>query len=132
MLNCSLKNSYIKLWVIFSSILLLSTVASAGTVKHEQQIPVPGMVTMVDLGAKTCVPCKMMEPILDELEKEYKDRAAILFIDVWENPDAGKSYGVNVIPTQIFYDIHGKEVSRHVGFLDKASIVAELEKNGVE
>ncbi|WP_136810291.1 thioredoxin family protein [Desulfosediminicola flagellatus] len=132
MLNRSLKNYYIKFWVILSSILLLTTFASAGTVKHEKQIPVPGMVTMVDLGAGTCIPCKMMAPILDELEKEYKDRAAIVFIDVWENPDAGKNYGVKMIPTQIFYDTHGKEVSRHVGFLDKASIVDELEKNGVE
>lgn len=90
------------------------------------------MVTMVDLGAKTCIPCKMMAPIMEELEKEYKDRAAIVFIDVWENPDAGKNYGVKAIPTQIFYDVHGKEVYRHIGFLDKAGIVAELEKNGVE
>lgn len=90
------------------------------------------MVTMVDLGAKKCIPCKMMAPIMKELENEYKDRAAIVFIDVWENPEAGKQFGIKLIPTQIFYDADGKEILRHEGFFDKASIVAELQKMGVK
>ncbi len=64
--------------------------------------PVPGMVTMVDLGAHSCIPCKMMAPILEELEKEYKGKAAIIFIDVWQNEDEGKRFAVSIIPTQIF------------------------------
>ena len=89
------------------------------------------MVTMVDLGAKKCVPCKMMAPIMEDLEKEYKDQAAIVFVDVWVNPDAGKKFGIRAIPTQIFFDAEGKEVLRHEGFFDKAGIVAELQKLGV-
>ncbi len=95
-------------------------------------IPVPGAVTMVDLGAKSCIPCKMMEPILEELEKEYEGRAAIIFIDVYENYDAVSQFGIKAIPTQIFYDDQGREHMRHVGFMDKESIVAVLEKLGVE
>lgn len=101
--------------------------ATAGADK----VPVPGMVTMVDLGAKKCVPCKMMAPILEALEKEYKERAAIIFIDVWENPEAGKEFGIHVIPTQIFYDASGREVKRHQGFMSREVIVAELDKLGV-
>ena len=97
-----------------------------------QKLPVPGMVTMIDLGAKKCIPCKMMAPIMDELEKEYKDRAAIIFIDVWENPDAARKFGINTIPTQIFYDAEGKEMLRHIGFFDKKGIIAELRKLGVK
>jgi thioredoxin 1 len=74
----------------------------------------------------------MMAPILEELKEEYTDRAAIIFIDVWVNPDAGRQFGIRAIPTQIFFDAEGKEVGRHEGFLDKASIVAELQKLGVE
>lgn len=103
--------------------------AAAGEIP---QAPVPGMVTMVDLGAKKCIPCKMMAPIIEELEKEYKDRAAIVFIDVWENPDAGPQFGIKLIPTQIFYDAKGREMLRHEGFMEKAAIVAELEKLGVK
>ncbi len=95
--------------------------------KNDIQVPVPGMVTMVDLGAKSCIPCKMMTPILEELEKEYKDRAAIVFIDVWKHPDQTPLFGIKAIPTQIFYDKNGKEVRRHEGFMDKQSIVAVLE-----
>ena len=50
-------------------------------------VPVKDMVTMVDIGAKKCIPCKMMAPILESLEKEYKGKAAIIFIDVWETSD---------------------------------------------
>lgn len=92
------------------------------------ELPVKGMVTMIDIGAKKCIPCKMMAPILEELEKEYKGMAAIVFIDVWQNPEESKKYRIRSIPTQIFYDTEGKEVYRHEGFFDKASIVAKLEQ----
>ncbi|MCP4020298.1 MAG: thioredoxin family protein, partial [Desulfobacteraceae bacterium] len=98
------------------------------------QIPVKGMVTMVDLGAKKCIPCKMMAPILADLKKEYDGKAAIVFIDVWqkENQPHAKKFKVRAIPTQIFFDKDGKEISRHVGFMDKKTIVATLEKLGVK
>lgn len=91
-------------------------------------LPVKGTVTLVDLGATTCVPCKMMAPILEELKKEYKGKAEVLFIDVYDPANAGKAkaFKIMVIPTQIFYDRHGKEVFRHVGFFDKKSISAKL------
>lgn len=95
-------------------------------------IPVPGKVTLVDIGAKTCIPCMMMAPIVESLEKEYKDRAAVVFIDVSEHPAAGKKFAIKLIPTQIFFNAKGKEVLRHEGFMDKAAIVAELQKLGVQ
>ncbi|MBM9510944.1 co-chaperone YbbN [Desulfogranum marinum] len=119
--------------ILVQIVLLVSLVAgSAYASTDTQEIPVPGMVTMVDLGAKKCIPCKMMAPVMEELEKEYAGRAAIVFIDVWEKPNAGKKFGIRAIPTQIFYDSAGIEVLRHEGFFDKASIVAELQKLGVK
>lgn len=93
----------------------------------DQAIPVPGMVTMVDLGSHSCIPCKMMAPILKELEREYKGKVGIIFIDVWQNEEAGKRYGVQAIPTQIFFDKNSKEVFRHVGFMEKQAIIDQLE-----
>lgn len=113
-------------------LLTLTLFAPAARTEEPSKVPVPGKVTMVDIGAQKCIPCKMMAPIIEELQKEYKDRAAIIFIDVWENPAAGKQYRIQLIPTQIFYTAEGKEVLRHEGFMDKAAIVAELEKLGVE
>ena len=105
---------------------------SAGQSSSIPDVPAKGMVTMVDIGAHKCIPCKMMAPIIESLEKEYKGKAAIVFIDVWENREQGQRFGIHSIPTQIFYDKDGKEVYRHEGFLSENSIVAELEKLGVK
>ncbi len=94
-------------------------------------VPAPGMVTMLDVGATECIPCKMMAPIIEELRVEYEGRAAVLFIDVWKHPEQGARFGVQGIPTQIFYDAGGREVGRHVGFLDKESIRDTFAKLGV-
>ena len=94
-------------------------------------VPTPGRVTMVDLGADKCIPCKMMAPIIEELRKEYDGRASIIFIDVWKHREQAQRFGIRAIPTQIFYDKEGKEVGRHVGFMDKKSIVEMFKKLGV-
>ncbi|GAB7082380.1 thioredoxin family protein [Megalodesulfovibrio paquesii] len=109
-------------------LLLMASLAFA----QAPQVPTPGMVTMVDLGAKKCIPCKMMAPILEALEKEYDGRAAIVFIDVWENPNEADKFDLRSIPTQIFYDAEGRERWRHIGFLEKAFIEAKLKELGVQ
>ena len=93
-------------------------------------IPVKNTVTLVDLGAKTCVSRKLMAPILEELQEEYKGRAEVIFIDVWDEANKGKAkaFKIMAIPTQIFYDKQGKEVFRHLGFMDKKAIVVKLEE----
>jgi len=96
------------------------------------QVPVKGMVTMIDLGATECVPCKMMAPIMEKMEKKYQGKAAIVFIDVWKNRDQVSRFGIRAIPTQVFYDATGREVSRHVGFMSEAAIVEQLTKMGVK
>lgn len=95
------------------------------------EIPVKDMVTMVDLGAGKCIPCKLMAPIIKNLQEEYKGKAAIVFIDVWKNPEQEKKFNIHTIPTQIFYDEDGKEIYRHEGFFAKDGILAVLKKAGV-
>ncbi|MCL4786823.1 MAG: thioredoxin family protein [Verrucomicrobia bacterium] len=87
---------------------------------------------LIDLGAGKCIPCKMMKPILDDLKANYGDRFTTEFIDVWENPDAGKPYGIEMIPTQIFFDAEGKELFRHVGFFGKEDILGKWKELGVD
>ena len=94
-------------------------------------VPVRGMATMVDLGANECIPCKMMVPVMEKVEKKYKGKAAVFFIDVWKNKEPAKRFGIRAIPTQIFFDKQGKEVRRHEGFLSEAEIDRIFEKMGV-
>lgn len=97
-----------------------------------EKVPKKGMVTMLDLGAHKCIPCKMMAPIIEQLKREYKGKAAIVFVDVWEHREQARKYGIRAIPTQIFFDKSGKEVFRHEGFMDKKSIVRVLGELGVK
>jgi thioredoxin 1 len=98
-----------------------------------QGVPSPshGKVAMIDLGATECIPCKMMAPIIEELQKEYAGRVDIIFIDVWKDPAQAKKYGIRAIPTQVFFDKNGNEVHRNIGFMDKKRIVEILSKLGV-
>ena len=91
-----------------------------------------GLPRLVDLGADKCIPCKMMAPILEELKEEYTGKLDVEFIDVWKNPDAGKQYGIQLIPTQIFFDATGKELFRHEGFFSKEDILAKWKEFGVD
>jgi thioredoxin 1 len=96
------------------------------------EVPVKGMVTLVDLGARTCIPCKMMAPILKKLEKEYAGKAAVIFLDVQEYPALIKRFGLSAIPTQIFFDKDGRGVLRHRGFLSEKEIVKQFKDMGVD
>lgn len=87
---------------------------------------------LVDLGAGMCIPCQKMAPILEELKKEYAGKLEVEFIDVRKNPDAAKKYGIQLIPTQIFYDSTGKELFRNEGFLGKEDILAKWKELGIK
>jgi thioredoxin 1 len=111
---------------------LIGPPATKADVEKFSDVPVKGMVTMIDLGAKKCIPCKMMAPILAKMEKQFEGKAAIVFIDVWEYNEQARRFGIRAIPTQIFYNETGKEVYRHVGFMDEKAIINQLKKMGVE
>ena len=116
-----------------------STVGAAGlaasaveaTPATPATIATTGLPRLLDLGATKCVPCKMMAPLLEEIKKEYAGKLQVDFIDVWENPAAGDQYGIQSIPTQIFFDASGKELFRHVGFMPKEDILAKWKVLGV-
>jgi len=81
-----------------------------------------------------CIPCKMMQPIMEEIEKEYAGQVKVVFHDVWteEGQPYARKYGIRVIPTQIFLDKDGNEYFRHEGFFPKEELVEVLKKQGVK
>lgn len=91
----------------------------------------PQLPRFVEVGAKSCIPCKMMQPVLDELRKAYAGRLEIEFADVWENPALGDKYEVRTIPTQVIYDGDGNEVFRHIGYWPKEEIDQKLKELGI-
>jgi thioredoxin 1 len=109
--------------------MLASVVTTNAPTTPPEKKPLP---KLLDLGASKCIPCKMMATVLEELKKEYAGKLEVEFIDVWKNPDAGRQYGIEVIPTQIFYDTNGKELFRHIGFFAKEDILAKWKELGVD
>lgn len=117
-------------------ILLLAGVARAelpsATDATVRQALSSGKPTVIDLGARSCISCKKMVPILESLSSEYSGKASVLFIDVREDQSAAQKFRIQMIPTQIFFDANGKEVKRHTGFMSKADIVKELKGAGLK
>ena len=105
----------------------VSTSPSPAETASAQSLPL-----LLDLGAGKCIPCKMMTPILDEMEKEFAGQLKVEFIDVWKDESAGEKYGIRMIPTQIFFSADGKEIFRHVGFFSKDDILEQWRTLGID
>lgn len=109
--------------VLFCALIFFITTAYGQVKAGSAPSPAKSLPLLIDIGAKQCIPCKMMAPILEELKREYAGVLNVQFIDVWENPNAGQKYRIRAIPTQIFYDASGRELYRHMGFMSKEQIL---------
>ncbi|MBU0464008.1 MAG: thioredoxin family protein [Proteobacteria bacterium] len=90
-----------------------------------------GKVTMVEFGATGCIPCDMMQPILDSLKKKFPDVLNIEFVHVREEQILAGRFGIQSIPVQVFFDKTGREVFRHIGFFAEKEVLKQLDKMGV-
>ena len=92
------------------------------------------LVTFIELGSINCVPCKMMQPIMKQVEEKFDGQVKVIFYDVWTQKDASMSqkYGIRVIPTQIFLDSNGNEYFRHEGYFPFEELEKILKQKGVK
>lgn len=89
-------------------------------------IPMNNRPMMVDFSANWCPPCRQLKPIFEALKDEYKGKVDFVTIDVDEMPSLSASYGVQSIPTIIYINPQGVELSRTVGFQDKDQLKADM------
>lgn len=82
---------------------------------------------LVDFWATWCGPCKLAEPVLEELSETYKDKVLIMKLDVDANQAIAGKYGVMSIPTTVLFK-EGKEIARQVGFAGKNAFNEILKK----
>ena len=95
---------------------------------EEKVVKSPSPV-LVDFWATWCGPCKMAEPVLEDLSEAYKGKVGISKLNVDENQATTQKYGVMSIPTTILF-MGGKELGRQVGFAGKQAF-EDLIKKGV-
>jgi len=91
-----------------------------------------GKPTLAEFGRGTCIPCKAMKTILDDLSIEYQGRLNVVIVSVDDYRDLTNQYGIMAIPTQIVFDKYGREVTRHIGLWPKEEIIAQLSKMGIK
>jgi thioredoxin 1 len=84
---------------------------------------------LVDFWAAWCGPCKMAEPVLEELSDGYKDKVTIAKLDVDKNLKTTEQFGVMSIPTTVLFK-DGKEIGRQIGFAGKQAF-EDLIKKGL-
>lgn len=118
--------------IAITAILLVLAVSFTIAAKPPTKPAPKALPRLLDLGATTCVPCKMMAKVLDELKKDYKGKLQVDFIDVKKDTAAVEKYKVRVIPLQIFYNAKGKELFRHEGYYPKADIVKKFKELGID
>jgi thioredoxin 1 len=91
----------------------------------------PGLPRLVAIGAGSCIPCRAMAPIRADLRRDYAGALVVDFYDVWKDRQAGFHFGIQVIPTLIYYDGAGVELGRQEGYVPKDHILATLRRYGV-
>ena len=112
-----------------------TTTSSTSTNPPQTSSPIAasGLPQLIDLGSDSCIPCQMMAPELKALAAEYSGSVDVTIVDV-NNTQKGaalaRQLGVRVIPTQIFIDPAGNELSRHEGYISKDDMVARFEQLG--
>lgn len=79
------------------------------------------MLKLIDYWAPWCGPCKLMEPILAEIKKEFAGKVEVIEVNVDENMQEAQAKGIMSIPTYIV-EKDGKEIARKVGFTPKEEL----------
>ncbi|HYY08543.1 MAG TPA: thioredoxin [Actinomycetota bacterium] len=81
---------------------------------------------LVDFWAEWCVPCHMVSPVVEEIGVEKGEHLKVAKLNIDENPDATRTYGVMSIPSLILFK-SGKEVARVTGARPKDAILRDLD-----
>jgi thioredoxin 1 len=101
---------------------MITTVTDA---TFESAVAKSALPFLLDFWAPWCGPCRMMEPVLEELAAEYKGKITVGKLNVDDNPDTAMRYDVMSIPTLLVV-VNGEVKNKIVGARPKKALVDEL------
>jgi thioredoxin 1 len=124
--------------LIVALLLTLTIVAGCGRKKTPPQAAqaqskteaVTNLPKLWDFWATWCPPCKEMKPTIEALAEEYDGKIEIRSIDVDQNKDLAQKFEIKAIPTLVFLDAKGNELSRVVGLVPRDSILGRFKAHG--
>jgi thioredoxin 1 len=92
----------------------------------QQEVLGSDKVTIIDLWAEWCGPCRMMTPIIEELATEFNGRAVVGKLNVDDNPEVPTNYNVRGIPTFLIFK-NGELKDKIVGATTKQNLKEKIE-----
>ena len=93
----------------------------------QEQVVKSATPVLIDFYADWCGPCRVMEPLIEELAKQYDGRAQVVKINIDQNMEIAQQHGVMSIPTFVFYK-DGKEQDRLVGSQSKDKLMEVIDR----
>ena len=94
----------------------------------DNDIAINDVPVVVDFGAEWCGPCKVLDPILEEIAVENKDKVKIYKMNIDENPMTPQKYGIRGIPTIMIFK-NGELIDTKVGTLPKTTLETWIQSN---
>ena len=93
----------------------------------DQALAQPGLL-VADFWAEWCGPCKMLGPVIEQLAADYDGRAVVGKVNVDDEPELARRYGIMSIPTVIFFR-DGQEVDKKIGVMPPQEFTKAIEAN---
>lgn len=121
-----LRRTMVKMMALAST---MGALAFGSVQAEEMKVPFPvkGKVTVADFGADWCAGCPEMFALMDEMQKEYGDRAAFVKVDIDKYQGIENTWLIEQLPSQIFFDAAGEPIWIHVGSIDKETLRERVE-----
>jgi thioredoxin 1 len=104
----------------------MAEILFVGEGDFDQEVLASEQPVLVDFTAEWCSPCKLLDPVVEELSGEWAEKVKVVKLDVDDNPGLAADFQVLGVPTLMLFK-NGKPAHRMTGFKPKAKVINEFE-----